>query len=62
MDRIIRNKKLYPLAIILITLWYGQTLQQLQRLEDSKIETDNNLMTAWNTADHLVNELHSEAG
>lgn len=62
MDRIIRNKTLYVLGVILIELWYEKTLQQLQRPEDGEIETGDDWMTAWNTTNYLVDELYSEAG
>jgi hypothetical protein len=43
-------------------LWYGRTLQKLHRPEDGEIETGNDSMTAWSTADRLIDDLDSEAG
>jgi hypothetical protein len=65
MDRIIRNKSLYTLGIILIELCYGKTIQQLHIEEDGAIETNHgmmNAMTTWSTVERLNEELYSEAG
>ncbi|KAF2786300.1 hypothetical protein K505DRAFT_380358 [Melanomma pulvis-pyrius CBS 109.77] len=64
MSRIIRNQTLYALGVSLIELWYGKPLHELQRPEDGDMTGDVrvDLMTEWNTADRLVDELYSEAG
>ncbi|KAF2176892.1 hypothetical protein K469DRAFT_605562 [Zopfia rhizophila CBS 207.26] len=65
MSRIIRNQTLYALGISLIELWYGKPLSELHRPDDGPQGTGDpriDLMTEWNTADRLVDELYSEAG
>ncbi|KAH8690916.1 hypothetical protein BGW36DRAFT_364465 [Talaromyces proteolyticus] len=65
MGRIIRNRTLYALGISLIELWYGKPLPELYKPEDGPQGTGDpriDLMTGWNTADRLVDELYSEAG
>ncbi|KAF2178169.1 hypothetical protein K469DRAFT_695706 [Zopfia rhizophila CBS 207.26] len=65
MSRIIRNESLYNLGVVLIELWYGKQLSQLHHPEDGPIDSSDartSLMSCWNTADRLVDELYSEAG
>jgi hypothetical protein len=64
-SRIVRNKDLYQLGVLLIELWYGHTMQALHKTDDGPISTGvpaTDLMTAWNTADRLIEELYAEAG
>ena len=63
--RIIRNQPLYALGVALIELWYGKTLTELHKDEDGAQTTgipQIDLITEWNTADRLVDELYDEAG
>ena len=65
MSRIIRNQTLYALGVALIELWYGKTLADLHNDADGPHNTgitQMDLMTEYNTADRLVDELYSEAG
>jgi hypothetical protein len=65
MSRIIRNQSLYALGVALIELWYGKALSDLHKEQDGTHNTGTpqvDLMTEWNTADRLVDELYSEAG
>jgi hypothetical protein len=64
MSRIIRNQTLYALGVSLIELWYGKALHELHKLEDGDLTGDvrKDLMTEWNTAARLVDELYQEAG
>jgi hypothetical protein len=65
MSRIIRNRTLYALGISLIELWYGKPLSELYKPEDGPQASGDpriDLITGWNTADRLVDELYSEAG
>ncbi|CAO2648288.1 Nn.00g075550.m01.CDS01 [Neocucurbitaria sp. VM-36] len=65
MSRIIRNQMLYALGVALIELWYGKTLAELHVNADGPHNTgitQMDLMTEYNTADRLVDELYSEAG
>jgi hypothetical protein len=64
MSRIIRNQTLYALGVSLIELWYGKALHELHKPEDGELSGDVlvNLMTEWNTADRMVDELYQEAG
>ena len=65
MSRIIRNQTLYALGVSLIELWYGKPLHELHLPEDGPLDTGDarvDLMTEWNIADRLVDELYSEAG
>jgi hypothetical protein len=65
MSRIIRNQPLYALGVALIELWYGKPISELHKDEDGPQSTgipQVDLMTEWNSADRLVEELYSEAG
>jgi hypothetical protein len=65
MSRIIRNQPLYALGIALIELWYGKPISELQKDEDGPRDTgipQMDVMSEWNAADRLVDELYSEAG
>jgi hypothetical protein len=65
MNRIIRNQTLYALGLALIELWYNKPLTDLHRPEDGPPETGDpriDLMTEWNIADRLVDELYTDAG
>ncbi|KAJ4369654.1 hypothetical protein N0V83_005416 [Neocucurbitaria cava] len=65
MSRIIRNQTLYALGVALIELWYGKTLSELHNDADGPHNTGDtqmDLMTEYNTADRLVDDLYSEAG
>lgn len=65
MTRIIRNRTLYALGVSLIELWYKTPIQKLHKLEDGPLKTGDariDLMTEFNTADRLVDELYYEAG
>lgn len=59
--RIIRNQTLYSLGILLIELWYGKSMEQLQAPLD--VDCAGTPGVAWCTAERLVdNELEFEAG
>lgn len=63
--KIIRNQTLFALGVILIELWYGKPLIELRRPEDSPEGQEDaamSVVTAWTTADRLVEELYSDAG
>ena len=65
MSRIIRNQTLYSLGTSLIELWYGKPLSELHKPDDGPQSTSDpriDLMTEWNTANRLVDELYNEAG
>jgi hypothetical protein len=65
MSRIIRNQPLYALGVALIELWYGKTISELHQDHDGPQNTgipQVDLMTEWNSADRLVDELYNEAG
>ncbi|KAH6625409.1 hypothetical protein C7974DRAFT_200955 [Boeremia exigua] len=59
--RIVRNQTLYSLGILLIELWYGKAIEQLQTPAD--LVCDGTPGVSWCTAERLVdNELEFEAG
>ncbi|KAL6702871.1 hypothetical protein ACN47E_000833 [Coniothyrium glycines] len=65
MSRIIRNQSLYALGVALIELWHGTTLLELHQEVDGPCNTglpQIDLMTEWNTADRLVDQLYNDAG
>ncbi|PSN59413.1 hypothetical protein BS50DRAFT_580002 [Corynespora cassiicola Philippines] len=58
---IIRNRTLFTLGILLIELWYGKSIEELQIPED--LNYQNIAGVAWGTAYRLVeDELEFEAG
>lgn len=63
--RTIRNQALYSLGILLIEIWYGETLQGLHRPEDGALDTGDPIkefLAMSNTADRLLQDLHDQAG
>lgn len=59
--RIIRNQTLYSLGVLLIELWYGKTIEDLQAPPD--LDRAGTPGVAWCTAERLVDsELEFEAG
>lgn len=59
--RVIRNQTLFTLGILLIELWYGKCIEELQMPCD--LDCTGTPGVAWCTADRLVeNELEFEAG
>jgi len=65
MSKIIRNQTLYALGISLIELWYKKPLQELYRPEDGPLDSGDpltSIMTEWNAANRLVDELYDDAG
>jgi hypothetical protein len=59
--RVIRNQTLYTLGILLIELWYGKTMDQLQKPCD--LDCGGTPGVQWCTADRLVEEeIEFEAG
>ncbi|KAF2006150.1 hypothetical protein P154DRAFT_529843 [Amniculicola lignicola CBS 123094] len=65
MSRIIRNQTLYALGVSLIELWYRKPISELYDPTDGPPFIGDprvDLMTEWNTADRLAEELYHEAG
>jgi hypothetical protein len=65
MSRIVRTQPLYALGVALIELWYGKPISELHQDNDGPHNTSIpqvDLMTEWNSADRLVDELYNEAG
>jgi hypothetical protein len=63
--RMIRNKPLFALGVALIELWYGESLSDLHEVDDGPqhpIELQSRLLTRFNTADRLADELADDAG
>ena len=59
--RVIRNQTLYTLGILLIEVWYGKSIQELQTASD--LDCQGTPGVSWCTAEHLVeNDLEFEAG
>lgn len=59
--RVIRNQTLYSLGILLIELWYGKLIEQLQAPSD--LDCAGTPGATWCTAERPVdNELEFEAG
>ncbi|KAF2122662.1 hypothetical protein BDV96DRAFT_639235 [Lophiotrema nucula] len=59
--RVIRNQTLYTLGTMLIELWYGRSIEELQ--EPSDLDCQGTPGVAWCTAERLVeHELEFEAG
>lgn len=65
MGRIIRNQTLYALGVALIELYYRKPIAELRQDVDGPQKTGNaseDLLTEFNTADRLAEDLLSEAG
>lgn len=63
--RVIRNSAVFALGIALIELWYARTLAELQIPADEEQIPDKSeaeLLTRYNTAQRLVEELEDQAG
>ena len=63
--RMIRNQPLFALGVALIELWYGESLSELHEVEDgpqNPTDLQRDLLTRFNTADRLADELANEAG
>lgn len=60
--RIIRNKPLFDLGVLLIELWYGQPLEKLRIPADLDTDGTPNLTSDWYTADRIVDKIHWDAG
>jgi hypothetical protein len=59
--RVIRNRTLFTLGILLIELWYGRSIEELQNPSD--LNCAGTPGVAWCTAERLVeNEIEFEAG
>ena len=65
MSRIIRNQPLFALGVALIELWYGESLSELHEDDDGPLDPpdlQSSLLTRFNTADRLADELADDAG
>ncbi|ORY02186.1 hypothetical protein BCR34DRAFT_605666 [Clohesyomyces aquaticus] len=65
MSRIIRNRTLYALGVSLIELWYSKPIRELYCPDDGSPYSGNasvDLLTEWNTANRMVDDLYSDAG
>lgn len=65
LGRMIRNQPLFALGIALIELWYGESLSELHEHEDGPLDPpdlQSSLLTRFNTADRLADELADDAG
>ncbi|KAF3050882.1 hypothetical protein E8E11_010741 [Didymella keratinophila] len=61
----IRNQPLFALGVALIELWYGESLSELHEDEDGPLDPPDlqkSLLTRFNTADRLADELADDAG
>ena len=58
--RIIRNETLFTLGVLLIELWYGKSIEELQIPADRDCEGTPGVV--WCTADRLVDEIEFQAG
>ena len=61
-SRIIRNKALFDLGVLLIELWYGQPLEKLRTPEDLSTDGTPNITSDWCTADRIANQMYLDAG
>jgi hypothetical protein len=65
LTRMIRNQPLFALGVALIELWYGESLIDLHEDEDGPLnppDLQSALLTRFNTADRLADELADDAG
>jgi hypothetical protein len=65
LGRMIRNQPLFALGVALIELWYGESLPELHEDEDGPLDPpdlQSSLLTRFNTADRLADELADDAG
>lgn len=60
--RVIRNKALFDLGVLLIELWYGQSLEKLRTPADLNTDGIPSLTADWCTADRIVDEILWDAG
>ncbi|KAJ8116694.1 hypothetical protein OPT61_g1932 [Boeremia exigua] len=63
--RMIRNQPLFALGVALIELWYGESLSNLYESEDGEQhpkDTQSKLLTRFNTADRIADEIAHDAG
>lgn len=58
--RIIRNQTLFTLGVLLIELWYGRSIEELEIAEDHDCQGTPGI--TWCTADRLVDEIEYQAG
>ena len=58
--RVIRNETLFTLGVLLIELWYGKSIEELQIPADRDCEGTPGV--AWCAADRLVDEIEFQAG
>ena len=65
LSRVIKNRPLFALGIMLIELWYGKSLSELHEEADgpqSDADGQTDFITRFNTADRLADELADDAG
>ncbi|OSS47845.1 hypothetical protein B5807_06485 [Epicoccum nigrum] len=65
LSRVIKNRPLFALGIMLIELWYGKSLNELHEEADGPQSDANaqvDFITRFNTADRLADELADDAG
>ena len=58
----VRNQTIFSLGIVLIELWYGQTLETLRVPADLRANNKPNQLTDFATARRLTEEIYDEAG
>lgn len=58
----VRNQTIFSLGIVLIELWFGQTLETLRIPEDLGANNTPNQLTDFATARRLTEEIYNEAG
>lgn len=63
--RMIRNQPLFALGVALIELWYGESLSNLHESQDGEQDprdVQSKLLTRFNTADRIAEEIAYDAG